>query len=52
MSGRNISMRVHAFQSLNKSLFECVDYHVFHMRQPGRWLQGLVARDKGEAVEM
>ena len=42
MSGRNISMRVHAFQSLNKSLFECVDYHVFHMIQPGRLLQGLV----------
>ena len=40
MSGRNISMRVHAFQSLNKSLFECVDYHVFLMIQPGRLLQG------------
>ena len=41
MSGRNISMRVHAFHSLNKSLFEWVDYHVFLMIQPGRLLQGL-----------
>ena len=52
MSGRNISMRVHAFQSLNKSLFECVEYHVFLMIQPGRLLQGLVARDNVEAVDM
>ena len=52
MSGRNISMRVHAFQSLNKSLFEWVEYHVLHMIQPGRLLQGLVARDKVEAVDM
>ena len=29
MSGRNVSVRVHALQSLNKSLFECVDHHVF-----------------------
>ena len=43
MSGRNVSMRVHALQSLNKSLFEYVDCHVFHMGQPGRWLQGLVS---------
>ena len=52
MSGRNISMRVHAFQSLNKSLFECVDCHMSHMIHPARLLQGLVARDKGEAVDM
>ena len=25
MSGRNVSVRVHALQSLNNSLFECVD---------------------------
>ena len=42
MRGRNVSVRVHALQSLNKSLFECVDHHVFQMIQPGRWLQGLV----------
>ncbi len=41
MSGRNVSVRVHAFQSFNKSLFECVDRHVFHMIQAGRLLQGL-----------
>jgi hypothetical protein len=29
MSGRNVSVRVHALQSLNKSLFERVDHHVF-----------------------
>ena len=29
MSGGNVSVRVHALQSLNQSLFECVDYHVF-----------------------
>ena len=52
MSGRNISMRVHAFQSLNKSLFECVEYHVFLIIHPARLLQGLVARDKAEAVDM
>jgi hypothetical protein len=42
MSGRNVSMRVHGLQSLNKSLFECVDHHAFQMIQPGRLLQGLV----------
>jgi hypothetical protein len=42
MSGRNVSVRVHALQSFNKSLFECVDHQVFHMIQPGRPLQGLV----------
>ena len=42
MSGRNVSVRVHALQSFNKSLFECVDHCVFHMIQPGRPLQGLV----------
>jgi hypothetical protein len=42
MGGRNVSVRVHALQSLNKSLFECVDCHAFHMIQPGRLLQGLV----------
>ena len=52
MSGRNVSMSVHAFQSLNKSLFECVDCHMFHMIHPGRLLQGLVARDNVEAVDM
>src|SRR5208282_1451338 len=26
MSGRNVSVRVHALQSLNQSLFECVDH--------------------------
>jgi hypothetical protein len=31
MSGRNVSMRVHGLQSLNKSLFECVDQHMFEM---------------------
>ena len=31
MSGRNVSVRVHALQSLNQSLFECVDHHVFQM---------------------
>jgi hypothetical protein len=31
MSGRNVSVRVHALQSLNKSLFECVDHHVTKM---------------------
>ena len=43
MSGRDVSVRVHALQGLNKSLFEYVDCHVFHMGQPGRWLQGLVS---------
>ena len=42
MSGRNVSVRVHALQSLNKSLFECVDHHVFQIIQPGRLLQDLV----------
>ena len=42
MSGRNVSMRVHAFQSLNKSLFECVDCHVVSNDTSGRLLQGLV----------
>ena len=41
VSGRDVSMRVHTLQGLNKSLFE-VDRHVFHMMQPGRLLQGLV----------
>jgi hypothetical protein len=27
MSGRNVPVRVHALQSLNKSLFECVDHY-------------------------
>ena len=42
MSGRNVTVRVHALQSLNESLLECVDHHVFQMIQPGRLLQGLV----------
>jgi hypothetical protein len=42
MSGRNISVRVHGLQSLNKSLFECVDHHALQMIQPGRLLQALV----------
>jgi hypothetical protein len=42
MSGRNVSVRIHALQSLNKSLFECVDHHVFQMIQPLCRLQGLV----------
>jgi hypothetical protein len=29
MSGRNVPERIHALQSLNQSLFECVDHHVF-----------------------
>jgi hypothetical protein len=41
MSGRYVPVRVHALQSFNKSLFECVDHHVFLMIQPGRLLQGL-----------
>src|SRR5271169_6970038 len=41
MSGRNVSVRVHALQGLNKSLFGCVDCHVFHMRQPGRFVARL-----------
>ena len=36
MSGRNVSVRIHGLQSLNKSLFECVDHHVFQMIQLGR----------------
>ena len=36
MRGRNVSVCVHALQSLNKSLFECVDHHVFQMIQLGR----------------
>ena len=42
MSGRNVSVRVHALQSLNKSLFECVGHPMFRMIQRGRLLQGLV----------
>jgi hypothetical protein len=40
--GRNISVRVHASQGINKSLFERVDCHVFHMISPGRLWQGAV----------
>ena len=29
MSGCNVSVRVHALQSLNKSLFNCVDHQCF-----------------------
>ena len=42
MRGRNVAVRIDGLQSLNKSLFECVDHHVFQMIQPGRLLQGLV----------
>ena len=31
MSGRNVSVRVHALQSLNQSLFECVAQDVFQL---------------------
>ena len=27
MSGRNVTVRVHALQSVNQSLFECVDHY-------------------------
>ncbi len=35
MSGRNVSVRVHALQSLNQSLFECVAHHVFQLDTVG-----------------
>ena len=35
MSGRNVSVRVHALQSLNQSLFECVAHHVFQLDAVG-----------------
>jgi hypothetical protein len=31
MSGRNVSVRIHALQSLNQSLFECVAHHGFQL---------------------
>ena len=36
MSGRDVPVRVHALQSLNQSLFERVDHHVFQMMPPTR----------------
>src|SRR5271157_4618261 len=35
MSGRNVSVRVHALQSLNQSLFESVAHHVFQLDTVG-----------------
>ena len=35
MSGRNVSVRVHALQSLNQSLFKCVAHHVFQLDTVG-----------------
>src|SRR5271157_2759911 len=35
MSGRNVSVRVHALQSLNQSPFECVAHHVFQLDTVG-----------------
>ena len=38
MSWRNVAVRVHGLQSLNKSLFERVDHHAFQM------LRGIACR--------
>ena len=42
MSGRNVSVRVHALQSLNQSLFECVVHRLFQDDTAQLLVQGLM----------